>query len=72
MPQITNKFKLSGLFATALIASCLLMSCGKEKTSDETDTTMPADTTQLVDPMEGDSVPELDTTSSKRPEPRTT
>ncbi|MCE6991057.1 hypothetical protein LZG72_18245 [Dyadobacter sp. CY323] len=72
MPQITNKFKLSGLFATALIASCMFISCGKEKTSDEADTTAPADTTQVA-PMEGDSVPIIvDSTASKRPEPRTT
>ncbi|WP_233875733.1 hypothetical protein [Dyadobacter sp. CY323] len=50
----------------------MFISCGKEKTSDEADTTAPADTTQVA-PMEGDSVPIIvDSTASKRPEPRTT
>ena len=72
MPQITNKFKLSGLFATALIASCLFISCGKEKTSDDAETTTPVDTIQTIEPMEQDSVPVIDSSASKRPEPRTT
>jgi hypothetical protein len=76
MPQITNKIKLSGLFAGVLVASMLFISCGKEKQSDDTtavDSTGQAiDETMAPDSTAADSLPVLDDSSSTRPEPRKT
>ncbi|MEO6286307.1 MAG: hypothetical protein ABIN80_26210 [Dyadobacter sp.] len=78
MPQITNKIKLSGLFAGVLVASALFISCGKDKQSDDTETTAVDSTDQVIekkmvpDSIPGDSLPALDDSSSTRPEPRKT
>jgi hypothetical protein len=74
MPQITNKIKLSGLFAIVLVGSLMFTSCTTEKKTEETETAAPTDTVKKAEEMRTapDSLPPLDSSAKKRPEPRTT
>ncbi|TDE15575.1 hypothetical protein [Dyadobacter psychrotolerans] len=74
MEKITNKIKLSGLFAVVAVATLTFASCSSEKKAEDTETTSDS-TGQIMAPdtlTPPDSLPTVDTSASTRPEPRKT
>ena len=76
MKKITNKIKLSGLFAAVFVGTLTFASCSSEKKTEESETSPPLDSTeQMMAPdtlTPPDSLPTLDSNASTRPEPRKT
>jgi hypothetical protein len=72
MTQITNKIKLFALLCMVFVASLIFISCGGDKKTEESETTVP-DTTEVITPdLSPDSLPVLNDSTSPRPEPRKT